>query len=294
MRGKERHTESDEAADRDRIERDLRAKVAACVPTPVGTRMAEAWLAEARSIYEHRDARLARVESRATTLQGTVSVAVPLSLAAAALILDPAKVEGGGWRVVMAALTLLLISALVLTGWHAARAALKRKPRGVPQGMQDRLKAERDLTPPSDQNELRSFEDERIALHIREQVIDLLAAADRNKKIDETRTAVLVQARASFYLSLVILVVFAVTLAGYAALSNPVSSADAGAKAGATAGAKAGAKAGTEAAKAVTDAASAASRQAGADAGATSGARAGARAGTTAGAAAGRRAASSP
>ena len=68
LRGIEREPSPE---DRDHIEA-LREDIARDVPPPLGLRMAEAWLTEARSIYDHRDARLARVEARATTLQGIV------------------------------------------------------------------------------------------------------------------------------------------------------------------------------------------------------------------------------
>ena len=55
--------------------------------------MAEAALQKARSIYDHRDARLARVEARATTLQAAVGIAATLVLATRALLRDSTKVS---------------------------------------------------------------------------------------------------------------------------------------------------------------------------------------------------------
>lgn len=237
-RGLPRQPSPEGKAEEEAKVRDLRTAVDEDIPAALGLKMADAWLAEARAIYDHREARLARVEARATTLRGTVSVAVPLTLAAAALILDPNKVEDVGWRTAMAVLALLLVGALVVTGWYAARAALKSRERVGPQGMRSRrLQGERSSLDkaPSDPVKRKAFEEERVAHHLREQVVDLLVAADQNKRIDAERTSLLIQGRAYFHLALAVLLVFAIVLAAYAVIDRPTAGRDGGAKAGAPA-----------------------------------------------------------
>ena len=54
--------------------------------------------AEAVGVYDAQLASAASIESRATTLQGTVGIAVTLALAAAGLLLDPSKIPSHWWQ----------------------------------------------------------------------------------------------------------------------------------------------------------------------------------------------------
>jgi hypothetical protein len=160
---------------------------------------AEALLDEARAIYETRDARLARIEARATTLQATVGIATALMLAAASVVLDSNKVAEG-WRDVLAVVLVCLIACLVLSGWHATRATLKQFER-------DRLRS-RDAVE-------RPRHTDGYCEQQKSRAIDLLAAANENAYIDFRRTALLAAARRWFFGALALILGVAVLFGVY-------------------------------------------------------------------------------
>jgi hypothetical protein len=63
------------------------------------------------------------VERRATTLQGVVSIAATLAVAGAALLLDPSKVDGLSWRVILALFFACLLYCLIATAYRATQAS---------------------------------------------------------------------------------------------------------------------------------------------------------------------------
>jgi hypothetical protein len=160
---------------------------------------AEALLDEARAIYETRDARLARIEARATTLQATVGIATALMLAAASVVLDSNKVAEG-WRDVLAVVLVCLIACLVLSGWHATRATLKQFER-------DRLRS-RDAVE-------RPRHTDGYCEQQKSRAIDLLGAANDNAHIDFRRTALLAAARRWFFGALGLILAVAVLFGAY-------------------------------------------------------------------------------
>lgn len=180
------------------------------LPQLTDKRLADAALQEARSIYDHRSARLARVESRATTLQATVGIAATLVVAAAAVLLDRNKVTDDTARYALATLAFLLVLALVMTGVFAARATLKTRPRKSI----DMLERFAKLPPVENQETL-------LTSHLRDQVVDLLLAADLDGEIDLKRTRELKRARTCYYVSLALLVMFAAGLLYFAFVMEP-------------------------------------------------------------------------
>jgi hypothetical protein len=204
------------------VNKELMERIERALPKPMSKAMAEAALQEARSIYDHRDARLARVESRATTLQATVGIAATLVLATGALLLDPKKVTDDGARYALAGLGFLLILTLVVTGWFAARATLKRRPRRQLQ-MLERFEEEQQAHAPLTFGRPMEEDEARVAHHLRHQVIDLLVATERSEEIDLQRTWLLMRARAWYQLALVLLAIFAATMGYFAATLEPAA-----------------------------------------------------------------------
>jgi hypothetical protein len=76
-------------------------------------------LEEARSIFQQADERGQAAERRATTLQGAVAIAASLVLAGGALLADPAKVQGEGWRIACALGLVAVTFCFVMAGWRA-------------------------------------------------------------------------------------------------------------------------------------------------------------------------------
>jgi hypothetical protein len=76
-------------------------------------------LEEAQAIYDGVEDRVASAASRATALQGAVAIATSLLLAGGALLADPTKVRGDGWRVGFACGLLAVVGCLVMTGARA-------------------------------------------------------------------------------------------------------------------------------------------------------------------------------
>jgi hypothetical protein len=80
-------------------------------------------LAEAEALFAEAEARGEGAERRATTLQGAVAIAVSVLLAGGALLGDPSKVHGAGWRVCLALALFLVTGCLVMAGARALAAS---------------------------------------------------------------------------------------------------------------------------------------------------------------------------
>lgn len=93
--------------------------------------LVDAVLADAQAVYEQQDARLARIDNRATTLQATVGIATALVFAAAGVILDPSRVAEG-WRWLFAVPLAAVVILFLATGYLAAQASLTRERRDFP------------------------------------------------------------------------------------------------------------------------------------------------------------------
>jgi hypothetical protein len=93
--------------------------------------LVEPFLAEAQLIYEQQDARLARNDNRATTLQATVGIATALIFAAAGVILDVRRIDAA-WRPWFAVALAVVVLLFLTTGYLAARASLTRVNRLFP------------------------------------------------------------------------------------------------------------------------------------------------------------------
>jgi hypothetical protein len=80
-------------------------------------------LEEARRLHESTSSTLESVERRASTLQGVVSIAATVAVAGAALMVDPGKVQGLGWRLVLACLFGLFLYCLIATAYRATQSS---------------------------------------------------------------------------------------------------------------------------------------------------------------------------
>jgi hypothetical protein len=100
-------------------------------PVPSCEGLVDAVLADAQAVYEQQDARLARIDNRATTLQATVGIATALVFAAAGVILDPNRVDEG-WRWLFAVPLAAVVILFLATGYFAAQASLTRERRDFP------------------------------------------------------------------------------------------------------------------------------------------------------------------
>jgi hypothetical protein len=134
-------------------------------------------------------------------------------VAAAALLLDRAKVPDDVPRYVLAGLAFALVVSLVATGRYAAGATLKIRSRR-PLDMVQRFEEE---WPESTDDD----DDARLARHLRNQIEDLLLAADRLAQIDHDRSRLLLRARAFYYLSLILLVALGAALLVIAFVMDP-------------------------------------------------------------------------
>jgi hypothetical protein len=84
-------------------------------------------LAQAREIGSAPQDRVEGVERRATTLLGTVGIATSLSVAGAALVLDPSKLHGDAWRIAVAIGFFLATLCFVMCGVRAVQALADRQ-----------------------------------------------------------------------------------------------------------------------------------------------------------------------
>jgi hypothetical protein len=82
-------------------------------------------LAEAQAALASAEARGEGAERRATTLQGAVAIAASVLLAGAALLGDPTKVHGPGWRIGFALLLFAVTVCLVAAGARALGATAR-------------------------------------------------------------------------------------------------------------------------------------------------------------------------
>jgi hypothetical protein len=76
-------------------------------------------LEEAEDIYAATETRVEGAERRATTLQGAVAIASSLLVAGGALLADPDKIRGDGWRVAFALGLVGAVACLVISGARA-------------------------------------------------------------------------------------------------------------------------------------------------------------------------------
>ena len=99
------------------------------VPPRAG--LVDSVLADAQAVYEQQDARLTRIDNRATTLQASVGIATALVFAAAGVILDPNRIDEG-WQLAFALPLALVVILFLATGYFAAQASLTRERRDFP------------------------------------------------------------------------------------------------------------------------------------------------------------------
>ena len=88
--------------------------------------------AEAVGVYDAQLASAASIESRATTLQGTVGIAVTLALAAAGLLLDPSKIPSHWWQLSFALILVVAVASFIASGLRAVQASSQTFPWAVP------------------------------------------------------------------------------------------------------------------------------------------------------------------
>lgn len=80
-------------------------------------------LEEARRLNDSVQVTAEGVERRATTLQGVVSIAATVTVAGGALLLDPGKIHGLGWRAILAVLFGCLLYCLIATAYRATQSS---------------------------------------------------------------------------------------------------------------------------------------------------------------------------
>jgi hypothetical protein len=99
-------------------EDDLRAKLATD-----DAEMAADLLSEAEHAHDRLRERIDGAERRATTLQGSSAIAASLTLTAAGLLIDPAKLRGWVWQVLFGLTIIYITFALVMCAWRATLAS---------------------------------------------------------------------------------------------------------------------------------------------------------------------------
>jgi hypothetical protein len=82
-------------------------------------------LSEAEALFDTRRDQALRAEARATTLQGSVGIALGLVLTGTAFLLDPTKVADRGWRLALTVVIAALLTCLAMAGYLATRATVK-------------------------------------------------------------------------------------------------------------------------------------------------------------------------
>jgi hypothetical protein len=134
-------------------------------------------LEEALLVYAQQDARLDRIDNRATTLQGTVGIAAALVFAAGGVILDEKRVPAE-WQVRFAVPLAACLVLFLASGYLAAKASLTRSNRAFPTsgGGQSRMEVEP-------------------GVYRRSQAVDLLDQASSNARIAWRRLVLLQAAR---------------------------------------------------------------------------------------------------
>jgi hypothetical protein len=94
-------------------------------PGPSADERSKEILAEAQAALASAESRGEGAERRATTLQGAVAIAASVLLAGAALLGDPTKVHGVGWRIGFALLLFVVTICLVAAGARALGATAR-------------------------------------------------------------------------------------------------------------------------------------------------------------------------
>lgn len=87
--------------------------------------VSKAVLAEAEAIFAEPQERIESAERRATTLQGTVAIAASLAIAGGGLLADTTKVQGQGWRTVLALALVAFVACLTGCAVRAVGATLR-------------------------------------------------------------------------------------------------------------------------------------------------------------------------
>jgi hypothetical protein len=83
-------------------------------------------------LFDARRDQALRAEARATTLQGSVAIAIGLTWNRSAFLLDPAKVQDRAWRIALGDGFAALLVCLATTGYVTSRATIKVLPYAQP------------------------------------------------------------------------------------------------------------------------------------------------------------------
>jgi len=160
-------------------------------------------LEEARRLNDSVDALSENVERRATTLQGVVSIAATFAVAAGALLLDPGKIEGKGWRLVLIALFGAMVYSLIATAFRATQASTQIHwwSRADP--------ADNFKRPDLSRSEFEL-----------EQAVDMLRGYGRNTKVVAWKVAYMGAASKWFLRALICLGLIAIVFGSYALLRS--------------------------------------------------------------------------
>jgi hypothetical protein len=100
--------------------RDVRAKI-----TSIDDNVSKELLSEAEAVFAETNERVASVDRRAATFQGSVAIAATVVLSGGGLILDRNKVPDDGWRLALGIALALLLVLLCLAGWRATAASAR-------------------------------------------------------------------------------------------------------------------------------------------------------------------------
>ncbi len=110
------------------------------------TGVAQAILSEAQAAFDRMQDRIDGAERRATTLQGSSAVAASLALTGSALLIDPSKIHGVGWRLGFGVVLAFVTLAFVLCAYRATLASTKVHVWVVPTDRDLLIRASQDVT----------------------------------------------------------------------------------------------------------------------------------------------------
>lgn len=167
--------------------------------------LADELLSDAQRLFDEAGASAESAERRATTLQGTVAIAATVALTGGALVFDPNKIHGAGWRTAFAVGLALLVMTLVMTAWRAL-------------GASSRLHTFRTV---SDENILARAQLPTAAMAKTRHTAYLLHAYGRNAEVVQVKIWYLKKAAKWFRCALLVFVILVVMACVYVVHTNP-------------------------------------------------------------------------
>lgn len=170
--------------------------------------LADELLTDAERLFDEAEARVASVELRATTLQGTVAIAATVALTGGALVIDPSRIHGSTWRAAFALGLALLVLLLVLTAYNATQAS-------------GRVFS---FTTPSDDDIFVRAREQQAAHAKTRRAAYLLKGYGRNNEVAAIKVGYLRSAAARFRWALLMLLVLIAMVCAYVLHRNALAS----------------------------------------------------------------------